>query len=71
MRNHSNLSNVGQYTVISILNDALPKKYGSAKVALSEKKLDKYFPPHYSAKERESIILQLLEQWSEQQGLLN
>lgn len=71
LRNHTNLSNAGQYTVISILNDALPKKSSSAKVALSEKKLDKYFPPHYSAKERENIILQLLEQWSEQQGLLN
>ena len=39
----------------------------SAKVSLSEKKLDKYFPPHFSAKERENVIIQLLEQWSAEQ----
>lgn len=40
----------------------------AAKVSLSEKKLDKYFPPHYSAKDRENVIIQLLEQWSTQQA---
>ena len=32
------------------------------------KKLDKYFPPHYSAKQREDVIIQLLEQWSKEQA---
>ncbi len=67
LKNHPNLSNASQHMVITILNDALPKKSTAAKVSLSEKKLDKYFPPHYSAKERENVIIQLLEQWSTQQ----
>ena len=67
LRNHQNLSNVSQYSVISIMNDALPKKNTAAKVSFSEKKLDKYFPSHYSAKDRETVIIQLLEQWSEAQ----
>lgn len=64
LKNQPNLSNATQYNIISIMNDALPKKSTSAKVSLSEKKLDKYFPPHYSAKQREEVIIQLLEQWS-------
>ena len=67
LRNQQNLSNASQYSVISIMNDALPKKNTAAKVSFSEKKLDKYFPSHYSAKDRETVILQLLEQWSEAQ----
>ena len=67
LKEQSNLANTTQYNVISILNGALPQKTVSAKVSLSEKKLDKYFPPHYSAKQREDIIIQLLEQWSNEQ----
>ena len=51
----------------SIMNDALPKKSKESKLFFSAKKLDKYFPPQYSTKERESIIIQLLEQWSADQ----
>ena len=68
LKNHSNLSNASQHMIITILNEALPKKSTAAKVSLSEKKLDKYFPPHYSAKDRENVIIQLLEQWSTQQA---
>lgn len=67
LRNQQNLSNASQYSVISIMNDALPKKNTAAKVSFTEKKLDKYFPSHYSAKDRETVIIQLLEQWSEAQ----
>ena len=67
LKNYPNLSNANQFSVISIMNDALPKKSTSAKVSFSEKKLDKYFPPHFSAKERETVIIQLLEQWCEEQ----
>lgn len=67
LKNHSNLSNASQHMIITILNEALPKKSTAAKVSLLEKKLDKYFPPHYSAKDRENVIIQLLEQWSTQQ----
>ena len=68
LKDQSNLANTTQYHVISILNGALPQKSSSAKVSLSEKKLDKYFPPHYSAKQREDVIIQLLEQWSKEQA---
>ena len=64
LKEQPNLANTTQYNVISILNGALPQKTVSAKVSFSEKKLDKYFPPHYSAKQREEVIIQLLEQWS-------
>ncbi|MBS7340731.1 MAG: ParB/RepB/Spo0J family partition protein [Lachnospiraceae bacterium] len=68
LKEQANLSNASQYNVISILNGALPQKSSSAKVSLSEKKLDKYFSPHYSAKQREEVIIQLLEQWSKEQA---
>lgn len=67
LKNYTNLSNATQHMIITILNDALPKKNMAAKVSFSEKKLDKYFPSHYSAKDRETVIIQLLEQWSEAQ----
>lgn len=67
LKEQKNLENMTQYIVISLLNSALPEKKASAKVALSEKKLDKYFPPHYSAKKREEVILSLLEKWKQEQ----
>ena len=65
LKEQPNLANATQYNIISILNGALPQKSVSAKVSLSEKKLDRYFPAHYSAKQREEVIIQLLEQWRE------
>ena len=67
LKNYPNLSNVTQFSVISIMNDALPKKSKESKLSFSAKKLYKYFPPQYSTKERENIIIQLLEQWSADQ----
>ena len=67
LKNYPNLSNVTQFSVISIMNDALPKKSKESKLSFSAKKLDKYFPSQYSTKERENIIIQLLEQWSADQ----
>ena len=68
LKNYPNLSNATQQSIISIMNDALPKKSNSAKITFSEKKLDKYFPSQFSSKDRENIIIQLLEKWSEEQG---
>ena len=67
LKEHPNLANANQHMIISILNGALPTKSESAKVSLSEKKLDKYFPSHFSAKQREDVIIQLLEKWSQDQ----
>ena len=69
LKNYPNLSNATQQSVISILNDALPKKSTDAKITFSQKKLDKYFPQHFTSKDRENIIIQLLEKWSEEQGV--
>lgn len=66
LRNYSNLSSANQFSVISIMNDALPKKSTGTKISFSEKKLNQYFPSHYSTKEREKIIIQLLERWREE-----
>lgn len=67
LKNYPNLSNATQQSVISIMNDTLPKKNTGTKISFSEKKLDKYFPSHYSSKDWENVILQLLEQWSKAQ----
>lgn len=67
LKNNPNIANANQFNIISIMNDALPKKSKDVKISFSAKKLDKFFPPHYSVKERENIIIQLLEQWSTDQ----
>ena len=67
LKNNPNIANANQFNIISIMNDALPKKSKDVKISFSAKKLDKFFPPHYSVKERENIIIQLLEQWSADQ----
>ncbi len=69
LKEQENIENITQYTMITIMNGALPEKKASYKVSISEKKLNKYFPSHYSAKQREDVILSLLEQWkNEQEG---
>lgn len=61
-----NLDNVTQYIMVNVLNDAVSVKKGSGKVILSEKKLGKYFSPSISTRERERIILELLDHWKKE-----
>lgn len=69
LKEQENLENITQYTLITIMNGALPEKKTSAKISISEKKLNRYFPLHYSVKQREDVILSLLERWkNEQEG---
>ncbi len=69
LKNTPNLENVTQYTMIQILNNALPEAKPNGKVTLSEKKLNKYFPPHFTAAQREKVIIGLLDKWqSERNG---
>ena len=69
LKEQENLENITQYSMITIMNGALPEKKASYKVSISEKRLNKYFPSHYSAKQREDVILSLLERWkNEQEG---
>ena len=56
-----------QQAVLEILKNALSKPKESGKLSISEKKLNKYFPTNYSAKQREDIIISLLEQWAQNQ----
>lgn len=67
LKEQCNLENMTQYTVIAILNDALPKKSAVKKVSFSEKKLSKYFPADYPASKCERIITELLEKWKLEQ----
>ena len=67
LKEQENLENITQYSMITIMNGALPEKKASYKVSISEKRLNKYFPSHYSAKQREDVILSLLERWKNEQ----
>lgn len=52
LKNAPNIENVTQYTMIQLLNEALPEKKTCGKVSLSEKKLDSTFH-HISQQRRE------------------
>ena len=78
LKNYPNISNANQMSVISIMNGEGMHVNGMTQIQEGDsvvvfcqnmfiKKLDKYFPSHYSAKDRETVIIQLLEQWSEAQ----
>ena len=67
LKNEPGLANMTQHTTILALNRAIPEPKISGKVALSEKKLNKFFPSHMSSREREKIILGLLAKWKEEQ----
>ncbi len=66
LKDEENTENMTQYMMRQTLNNALPEAKKSKKLSFSEKKLDKYFPPHYSAKQREMVIISLLEKWKEE-----
>lgn len=57
-----------QSQLIDLLNGSAIGRIPKKKVTLSENKLYKYFPPHYTSAEMERVIVQLLTQWKENQG---
>ena len=59
---------LSEQMVENILNVSIPKVKVTRDVSLKEKQLNKYFPEDYSAKQREQIIIELLEQWSQSKG---
>ncbi len=67
LKNSSDVNNLTQHALIQIMNNALPEKKVNGKISLSERKLNKYFPEFMSAKDREKIILDLLEKWHDEQ----
>lgn len=61
----NNVDNLTQYSMIEVLNAALPQKKRNGKLTLSKRKLDRFFTADYDTEEREKVILQLLEKWKE------
>ena len=61
----NNVDNLTQYSMIEVLNAALPQKKLNGKLTLSKRKLDRFFTADYDNEEREKVILQLLEKWKE------
>ncbi len=55
-----------QHLMISILNSAIPIKPPAKKVTLQERKLMRYFPPNYTVKQMEEIIVTLLGDWKKE-----
>ena len=51
--------------LIAIWNDSQPGRTPSTKNLISEKKLRKYFPTDYTEEDMRSVIVELLEQWSQ------
>lgn len=58
---------MNQQLMISILNSVIPIKAPAKKVTFNEQRLMKYFPPNYSEKEMEKVIISLLESWKKEQ----
>lgn len=68
LRQHLEQNTINQMEMIQLLNSSLKGRMPTKKVTLSEKKLQKYFPPHYSASEMEGVIVTLLEEWKHRQA---
>lgn len=67
LRINTNQGELTQESVIEYLNGLRPIPKESSKITFTERKLNKYFPPYYSRREREAIILELLEEWKAKQ----
>ena len=61
------MGSINQQELIQIMNNSLKPKKLSKGVTLTEKKLDRYFSSGVSQKEREKIIINLLERWKQEQ----
>ncbi|MCQ2081818.1 MAG: ParB/RepB/Spo0J family partition protein [Lachnospiraceae bacterium] len=67
LRINTNQAELTQQQMIEYLNGLRPIPKESSKITFTERKLSKYFPPYYSRREREAIILELLEKWKAEQ----
>ena len=68
LRKRLESGSINQSQMVMILNDNLKGRLPSRKVALSEKKLNKYFPASYSSENMEGVIIALLEEWKKAHG---
>lgn len=68
LRKRLEFEKINQSQMISILNDNLKGRLPSRKVTIPEKKLNQYFPAHYSTSQMEDVILGLLKEWKQTHG---
>ena len=68
LRNQLNDGPINQIQMLSIFNNCVIAKKVSRSLTFSEKKLTKYFPDDYTAKDMEQIIESLLEKWMQEQS---
>ena len=59
---------INQIQRLSIFNNCVMAKKVSRSLTFSEKKLTKYFPDDYTAKDMEQVIESLLEKWMQEQS---
>ena len=67
LRNQLNDGPINQIQMLSIFNNCVMAKKVSRSLTFSEKKLTKYFPDDYTAKDMEQVIESLLEKWMQEQ----
>lgn len=67
IRNNFIQSELTQEKLIDILNGNQEAPEASNKLTFTERKLNKYFPTYMTLKEREDIIIKLLEKWKSEQ----
>ena len=68
LRNQLNDGPINQIQMLSIFNNCVIAKKVSRSLTFSEKKLTKYFPDDYTAKDMEQVIESLLEKWMQEQS---
>ncbi|MCC2127700.1 ParA family protein [Hominiventricola filiformis] len=68
LRNQLNNGPINQIQMLSIFNNCVMAKKVSRSITFSEKKLTKYFPDDYTAKDMEQVIESLLEKWMQEQS---
>ena len=68
LRNQLNNGPINQIQMLSIFNNCVMAKKVSRSLTFSEKKLTKYFPDDYTAKDMEQVIESLLEKWIQEQS---
>ena len=68
LRNQLNDGPINQIQMLSIFNNCVMAKKVSRSLTFSGKKLTKYFPDDYTAKDMEQVIESLLEKWMQEQS---
>lgn len=63
LRNGVDQASLTQEKLIEFLNGLRPIPNESSKITFTERKLNKYFPAYMTRKDREAIIIELLEKW--------